>query len=169
MINFLLFFYFYSKKILLFSSLFLMINEFFNVAIKFVWRQNTFDKTLAVMLMKFLAHVAIYEMLRRERKRKNGKLSTISSSFSIVFREEISFIFLIISFQFFVTNKFNYKILSFCVYFHSFENNSQRKKRTKETLMKQIVKRAFLWTKLFMCSEHFEWLGSAAWNNTDKV
>lgn len=104
-----------------------MINEFFYGNIKFVWRQNLCDKTLAVIFGSYC----------RILKRRSG-----SSSFFIVF----FFISSFFPFKFVVTNKFNFRnfiiFRTLCVDF--LRNIWER------TLMKQIV-RSFYVRDLCLC------------------
>lgn len=88
-----------------------MINEFFYAAIKFVWRRNLYDKTLAVILLEkkiiFLAHIVECD----------GEASSFLPLSFDKFAEEkfshLSLHFIFLLFKFVVTNKFNYKFLSF--------------------------------------------------------
>lgn len=123
-----------------------MINEFFYAAIKFVWRQNLCDKTLAVILLKKFGSCSW-----AQRERRFTFLPRLLLSFDIYFRGEFfpsSLHFILPSFplvKFIVTNKFNYKFLSFPIY--------SRAKSVNEADCKKLLCARFLFS-LFMCLWH---------------
>lgn len=91
----------------------LMINEFFYVAIKFVWRQaNLCDKTLAVMLPRSFWLTLLIVMESGGFRLPPKVLQLSFNKLLNIFRFILSSFFIQISR---ITNKFNYKILSFFV------------------------------------------------------
>lgn len=134
-------------------------------AIKFVWRRNLCDKTLAVIPKKFWLILLNVTQTRALVVFLAWVFLCLLINWHIFASFHSSFVLLS---KFVVTNKFNYKnnLIIFC----------SIRTLSEGAVMKQIVKSFYLhilFLPLFMCLWHLEYCLSldqrTAWNNRDKV